>query len=145
MHKPSQLHFGQNQNRLFVFIFGIIITLGGAGYATYNVIAHSSWQDTPITGKVDTGKWCSTGKSTGNGSIYSYEYEIQGVQYSNETCVVGSSTVTTISYNPNNPSESLTNQATVFTVLGVMAAVVGVVLILGAIFAKDAQLSRIIR
>ncbi len=117
--------------------------LGGAGYATYNVIAHSGWQDTSVTNKVDTGKWCSTGKSTDNGSIYRYDYTVEGVQYSHDACVIGGgSTVSVISYNPKDPSESLSNQVPVFTVLGVAAAIVGAVLALGAVFAKDAGSSR---
>lgn len=141
-NSSSPLHFWQDKSRLYIFIFGLLMALGGAGYAGYNVTARSDWQDTPIINSEDTGKWCSQGK-TRHGTMYRYTYEVQGVQYSHETCVAGSPgdtpAVRILSYNPKNPSESLSNQVVVFTVLGVVAAIVGVTLCLGAVFAKSAQ------
>lgn len=110
--------------------------LGAAAYTTYNQLVVAHWKETPII-SMEKGKNCRY-SSNSSGEYYTYKYEVNGVQYQMEDCAHAPS-VRVITYDPSNPANAIINTSSVYFVIACFIAGLGIVLMLGAIFATKVQ------
>jgi len=127
---------GGSRGRLLCLFIGLVVALGGGAYVIYTQLVLSRWKETGIISVTDTKRGCRGGGRT-HGTWQELTYVVNDVRYTKEECITKSLGATTISYNPDNPSESIINTITVQQWIAIGITVLGAVVTLGSIFASD--------
>lgn len=130
---------GGNRNRIFIFWIGIVVMLSGGGAGIFYAVKLSGWQTTAITRSVDSTARCD--QSSGRRSSPKFDrtvfYNVKNREYSNVFCVSKDNMASVVTYDPDNPADSLINVPQMYYVISGIVFFVGIITTLGALFASD--------
>lgn len=127
----QQLLFWQNKELRMIFLGGAAIFLIGCGLALYNQIATSGWKEVRSYARVSSALSCSKGQS------FTYQYEVEGKQYSASTCSTTTPSNSIVRYDPSNPERSDLNTFEMHQFAWITLAIFGAVSMLGTVFTTN--------
>lgn len=122
--------FWHNKERRIIFLTGA----GIVAVATIFALILSGWKDAPVVIIKQNSSYSCTKSSERS---YTYIYEVDGKRYDTTACAP--TPLSTVAYYPGDPSIALTNAVVIYKVIAIVFGALGVIVMLGAIFAANTK------